>query len=80
MSKSTVSQWIKFVMMKAGIDSIFKPHSTRAASTSKAKLHGIPIETIIKMAGWFNTSVFAWFYDKTIQNEPKTLQNAILDK
>ena len=37
-SKGTVSRWIKRVLEKAGIDSTFKPHSKRAAVTSKAKL------------------------------------------
>ena len=76
-TKSTVSRWIKFVMGKARIDTAFKPHSTRAAATSKAKLSGVPIETIIKTAGWSSTSVFAKFYDKPVTKE-KTVQEAIL--
>ena len=76
-TKSTVSRWIKFVMGKAGIDTAFKPHSTRAAATSKAKLSGVPIETIIKTAGWSSTSVFAKFYDKPV-TKAKTVQEAIL--
>ena len=76
-TKSTVSRWIKFVMGKAGIDTAFKPHSTRAAATSKAKLSGVPIETIIKTAGWSSTSVFAKFYDKPVTKQ-KTVQEAIL--
>ena len=36
-SKDTISCWIKTVMIQSGIDfTVFKPHSTRAASTSKA--------------------------------------------
>ena len=37
-SKETLSRWIRTVMSSAGIDvASFKPHSTRSASTSKAK-------------------------------------------
>ena len=53
-SKSTFSHWVKLVMTKAGIDLSFKPHCTRSAATSKAKLHGIPLEQIMKTAGWSN--------------------------
>jgi hypothetical protein len=36
-SRDTISRWVKTVMEKSGIDvQTFKPHSTRAASTSKA--------------------------------------------
>ena len=68
-SKSTVSRWVKLVLIKAGIDPTFGPHSTRAASTSKAKLQGIPLETIMKTAGWSSRSVFAKYYEKPLQVE-----------
>ena len=36
-SKDTISRWVKASLMIAGIDTaVFKPHSTRAASTSAA--------------------------------------------
>ena len=35
-----------------GIDvSVFKPHSTRSASTSKAKLSNVPLPDILSKAG-----------------------------
>ena len=41
-------------MKKAGIDTeSFKPHSTRAASTSAAFREGIPLETIMAAAEWY---------------------------
>lgn len=79
-SKSTISRWIKLVMAKAGIDPEFKPHSTRAAATSKANLHGVPLDIIIKSAGWSNTSVFAKFYKKPVTSSQNTFQQVILDK
>ena len=50
-SKDTISRWIKKVMNLAGIDTtVFKPHSTRAASTSKAKTCQLTLSTIMKSA------------------------------
>ena len=79
-SKSTVSRWVKMVLLKAGIDPSFGPHSTRTASTSKAKLGGggISLETIMKTAGWSSSSVFAKFYDKPVVTQLQTVQDAIL--
>ena len=77
-TKDTVSRWIKYTMKKAGVDSVFKPHSIRAASTSKAKFAGVPLQTIIKTAGWASAKVFARHYDKPIQSKTKTVQEAVL--
>ena len=40
-----------------------KPHSTRAASTSKAN---VPLASIIKAASWKSDCVFQKFYNKPI--------------
>ncbi|CAG2227253.1 Leucine-rich repeat-containing protein 56 [Mytilus edulis] len=43
-SRDTISRWIKVVMAKANIDTtIFKAHSVRSASVSKAKMNAVPI-------------------------------------
>ncbi|XP_053391151.1 uncharacterized protein LOC128553980 [Mercenaria mercenaria] len=78
-SKSTIARWVKLVLLKSGIDKSFKPHSTRAAVTSLAKLKGVPLQTIIKTAGWANANMFAKFYNKPIVPKAKTLQKAILE-
>ena len=77
-SKDTVSRWIKQTMGKAGLDNMFKPHSIRAASTSKAKKVGVPLHVIAKTAGWANAKVFSKHYDKPIKGNTKTVQEAIL--
>ena len=42
----TIARWIKSFLGSAGIDtSIFKGHSTRLASTSKARAGGFPLRT-----------------------------------
>lgn len=79
-TKSTVSRWVKLVLQEAGIDSSFGAHSTRAASTSKASLKGVPLDIIIKTAGWSNAKTFAQFYQKRIETNPSGLQEAILGK
>lgn len=66
-SRDTISCWVKFVLQSSRIDvNIFKPHSTRSASTSKAKLSDVPLADILDKAGWKSESTFAKFYDKNI--------------
>jgi len=68
-SRDTISRWVKFVLQSSGIDvNIFKPHSSRSASTSKAK----PSDK----AGWKSESTFVKFYDKTIVED--TFANRVL--
>ena len=57
-STDTISRWLKQVMTAAGIDtSIFKPHSTRSAATSAAKVADVPLDEIMATAGWRSSSV-----------------------
>ena len=66
-SASTISRWIKTVMQKSGIDiKKYKAHSVRAAATSKASNNNIPIQEIMKLAGWTQKSTFAKFYHKKV--------------
>ena len=59
----TIARWIKSFLGSAGIDtSIFKGHSTRSASTSKARAGGISLEDVLKMADWTGPSSFLCFY------------------
>ena len=78
-SKDTVSRWIKSVLISAGIDSkVFKPHSTRSASSSAAGRASVPITSIMKAAMWKSDSVFRKFYNKPLDTEDhyaKTILN-----
>ena len=47
------------------MDNIFTPHSTRAASASKADTR-FPLETILKTTAWSEESTFRKFYNKPI--------------
>ena len=57
-------------MSPAGINTeIYKPHSTRAAATSKAKKKQVPLNIITQTAMWSQSSTFAKFYHTTIDKK-----------
>lgn len=63
----TIRRWIALIMTAAGINTdLYKPHSTRAASTSKAKFKLVPLVQIMGSAMWSKSSTFGRFYDKII--------------
>lgn len=77
-ARATISRWVKTVMKKAGLDvNLFKPHSTRAAAASAAKVKGVPLSSIMKSAGWTQDNTFRKFYDKPVQKK-SCFQTAIL--
>ena len=52
----------------AGIDiTVYRAHSIRAASTSKAWNAGEPLQEILATAGWSNKNTFAKYHKKTIR-------------
>lgn len=62
-SAQTISNWIKSVMLDAGIDtSRFQAHSWRMVSSSKAHNTGMPLEEILSKADWSNARTFKTFY------------------
>ena len=60
--------------------SISWTHYIRAACTSKAKKGGIPLQVIVKTAGWANAKVFSKHYDKPVKENSKTVQQGIWKK
>lgn len=69
-SKSTVSRWVKTTLGLTGVDlTDFKPHSIRAASTSAASRMSVPLETILRTAGWSNQCTFAQYYQKEVHEQ-----------
>jgi len=59
---ATLGRWLKGVMHRAGIDTeAFSAHSTRGAATSKARMVGVSLGDIIKVANWSSTSTFSRF-------------------
>ena len=76
-SKSTSANWIKLELRLAGIDmNLFSPQSTRSASTS-AVISRIPIDTILKTAGWTSICTFGKFKKRSVFNH-STFSNRLL--
>lgn len=76
--KCTIASWIKKVLVLAGIDmTIFSPHSTRGACTSYVS-GKIPIDTILRTAGWRKDSVFRKHYKRPTTND-STFSNEVLN-
>ena len=54
---STNSGWVNALLTLAGVDiNIFKEHSTRPASTSKATVSGLSLCEILKRGSWSSAS------------------------
>lgn len=78
-SRETIRRWIKQVMILAGIDvQIFKPHSTRAASTSAATKADEPISEILKVAAWKTDCTSSEYYNKPILTSSSEYTDTIL--
>ena len=74
-TKDTISRWLKNVMSRSGIDiNTVSAHSVRAASTSKAYANLVPVDNILKVAGWSNER----FYKKPIETAKSGYQKAVL--
>lgn len=77
-SKNTVSNWLRQTLSDSGIKlDMFTPHSTRAASTS-AVVGKVPVDTIIRTAGWRSDCVFRKHYKRPITND-SSFSNSILE-
>ena len=63
-------------MAATGLDtSVFKPHSTRSAATSAAKVADLPLDEIMATAGWHS----AVFYNKPLSSD-KSFASSVLGK
>ena len=64
----SIARWVKMFIGSAGINTeIFKAHSTRSASTAKARNQGVSIADTQNMADWSSTSsTFRRFYYKPL--------------
>ena len=55
--------------MGAGVHTtVFKPHSYRSASVSKAKVNSVPTSVVLEKGCWIRESTFKKFYYKDIIN------------
>ena len=66
----TIAGWLVQMMKESGLDtSEFRAHSTRGASTSKAKAKGFSCQEIMNMAKWKKESTFRRHYLRDIVSE-----------
>ena len=66
-ARNTISRWLTEVMTLAGVDTTyFTAHSTRGASTSKAKARGANPQQIINQGDWKNVTTFERHYHREI--------------
>ena len=66
-ARNTISRWLKEVMSLSGIDTkYFKGHSTRGASTSKAKSRGANPHQLILQGDWSSVTTFEHHYQREI--------------
>ena len=68
-SRNTLANWLKESLRESGINlDIFSPHSTRSASTS-AVVSKVPIDTIMRTAGWKSSCTFRKHYKRPVTND-----------
>lgn len=80
-TRDTVSRWIKMVMKLSGVNTdVFGSHSVRSASVSKAKSVDVPVDEILRKAGWTNATTFSRFYEKDIIVENESFASGVLSK
>ena len=64
-SRNTLARWLRQVFNGAGVDTArFSAHGTRTASTSAALSSGVPVDVVLRAAGWSSESTFTRFYRK----------------
>ncbi|KAK3718254.1 hypothetical protein RRG08_023025 [Elysia crispata] len=72
-SRDTIRRWTKQFLRLSGVDTVrFKAHSTRAAATSLADFRHVPMDTILKFAGWKSSSTFARYYKRPLMADSES--------
>ena len=58
-SKDTLARWVKDMLHFSGIDTLhYAAHSCCSASSSKARVSGVPMEQILKRDQWKSSRTF----------------------
>ena len=81
-SKDTIARWLKNILDLSGIDtSLYSAHTTRAASCSAVQKIGLPINSILEVAGWSRENTFSKYYKKqTLDNFGQSLMTSFIKK
>ena len=78
-SKSTLARWIKDSLLLADVDTnVFKAHSLRGASSSKALLKGLTVKEVVDHGRWSLESTWQKYYHKYVDSASKKYQDSIL--
>ena len=76
---ATVSSWLKQAISRAGINTmVFKGHSTRSASSSKAQRTGLPLTDIMQTANWSQAKTFHRHYNKYVKGASENFASNVL--
>ena len=71
----TLLNWAKQLLEQAGVNTrVFKPHSTRAATTSNAFAAGLPLDMILGWARWTSADSFAKHYKQLLSADAATFR------
>jgi integrase len=79
-SSSSISRWIKSVLMEAGVESSFSAHSTRGAAASRAVTQGVPIDLVLATGDWAAESTFTRFYRRPTSSSNLSISQAVLSQ
>ena len=80
-AKFTVAGWVKQILIMSGINTdIFKPHPTRSASSSNARISALSLSDILKRGSWSNKTTWERFYNKPILTFEEKIQKAVVNK
>ena len=72
----TIAGWLLKLMAEAGIDTeVFRAHSTRGASTSKAAAKGLSCKEILAMAKWKKQATFYKHYHRQVVTQSQSETN-----
>lgn len=79
-SRDTLSRWTKQIMQEAKVDTnLFKPHSVRVATTSKALEKDFSLATVMRSIGWKKAETVAKYYAKPIDHG-RSLDEVVLEE
>ena len=68
-----------YVLLLADVDTgVFKAHSLRGASTSKAFLKGVSVKEVVDHGKWSRESTWQKFYHKVVQSTSQKYQDKVL--
>ena len=77
---STISGWIKNMLTISAVEvGVFKVHSTRSASISKATLSGLSVPEMLERGCWSNSSTWQKFYNRQIELPSERFQKSVFN-